>query len=57
MTTLSDDHHVTWDEFHTAFREHHLSAGLLHSKLKEFLNLEQGNHSVLDYMRQFITLA
>jgi hypothetical protein len=31
--------------------------GLLHSKLKEFLNLEQGNHSVLDYMRQFITLA
>jgi hypothetical protein len=31
--------------------------GLLHSKLKEFLDLEQGNHSVFDYMRQFNTLA
>jgi hypothetical protein len=27
--------------------------GLLHTKLKEFLNLEQGNHSVFDYTRQF----
>jgi hypothetical protein len=31
--------------------------GLLHSKLKEFLDLEQGNHSVFDYTRQFNTLA
>jgi hypothetical protein len=31
--------------------------GLLCSKLKEFLNLEQGNHSVFDYTRQFNTLA
>jgi hypothetical protein len=31
--------------------------GLLHIKLKEFLNLEQGNHSVFDYMRQFNPLA
>jgi hypothetical protein len=31
--------------------------GLLRSKLKEFLDLEQGNHSVFDYMRQFNTLA
>jgi hypothetical protein len=30
---------------------------LLHTKLKEFLDLEQGNHSVFDYMRQFNTLA
>jgi hypothetical protein len=30
---------------------------LLHSKLKEFLDLEQGNHSVFDYTRQFHTLA
>jgi hypothetical protein len=27
--------------------------GLLHNKLKEFLDPEQGNHSVFDYMRQF----
>jgi hypothetical protein len=31
--------------------------GLLCSKLKEFLDLEQGNRSVFGYMRQFNTLA
>jgi hypothetical protein len=57
ITTLPDDHHVPWGKFRTAFRAHHLSAGLLRSKLKEFLDLEQGNHSVFDYTRQFNTLA
>jgi hypothetical protein len=56
IATLPDDHHVPWGEFHTAFRTHHLSVGLLHSKLKEFLDHEQGNHSVFDYTRQFNTL-
>jgi hypothetical protein len=46
ITTLPDDHHVPWGEFRTAFCAHHLSAGLLRSKLKEFLDLEQGNHNV-----------
>jgi hypothetical protein len=55
--TLPVDHHVPWDEFCTTFRAHHLSTGLLHSKLKDFLDLEQGNHSVFDYTRQFNTLA
>jgi hypothetical protein len=31
--------------------------GLLHSKLKEFLDLEQGKHTVFNYTRQFNTLA
>jgi hypothetical protein len=31
--------------------------GLLRTKLKEFLDLEQGNHSVFDYTRQFNTLT
>jgi hypothetical protein len=57
ITTLTDDHHVPWGEFCTALRAHHLPAGLLHSKQKEFLDLEQGNHSVFDYTRQFNTLA
>jgi hypothetical protein len=57
IATLPDDHHVPWGEFHTAFRAHHLSAGLLRSKLKEFLDHEQGNRSVFDYTRQFNTLA
>jgi hypothetical protein len=51
IATLPDDHHVPWSEFCTAFHAHHLSAGLLHSKLKEFLDLEQGNHNVFDYTR------
>jgi hypothetical protein len=57
IATLPNDHHVPWGEFHTAFRAHHLSVGLLHSKLKEFLDLEQGNHIVFDYTRQFNTLS
>jgi hypothetical protein len=51
ITTLLDDHHVRRGEFCTAFRAHHLPTGLLRSKLKEFLDLEHGNHSVFDYMR------
>jgi hypothetical protein len=31
--------------------------GLLRTKLKEYLDLDQGNHSVFDYMRYFNTLA
>jgi hypothetical protein len=44
-------------EFRTAFRAHHPSMGLLYSKLKEFLDLKQGNLIVFEYMRQFNTLA
>jgi hypothetical protein len=57
IATLPDDHHVPWEEFRTAFRAHHLSADLLHRKLKEFLDLEQGNCSVFDYTRKFNTQA
>jgi hypothetical protein len=57
IATLPGDHHVPWGEFCTAFCAHQLSAGLLRSKLKEFLDLEQVNRSVFDYMRQFNTLA
>jgi hypothetical protein len=51
------DHHVLWGEFCTTFCTHHLPTGLLRTKLKDFLDLEQGNHSVFDYMRKFNTLA
>jgi hypothetical protein len=40
IAVLPADHHVPWDEFRTAFRAHHLSTGLLRTKLKEFLDLE-----------------
>jgi hypothetical protein len=51
IAALPADHQVPWGEFCTAFRAHHLSAGLLHTKMKEFLDLEQGNHNVFDYTR------
>jgi hypothetical protein len=46
---LPADHHVSWDEFHVAFRGHHLSAGTMHRKLVEFLDLCHWNHSVYEY--------
>jgi hypothetical protein len=51
ISALPTDHQVPWGEFHTAFCAHHLSAGLLCTKLKEFLDLEQRNHSVFNYTR------
>jgi hypothetical protein len=36
-TSLPADHHVSWGEFRTAFRGHHLSAGIMRHKLAEFL--------------------
>jgi hypothetical protein len=54
---LPTDHHIPWDEFSTAFHAHHLSVGPLYTNLKEFLDLEQGNHIMFDYTRQFNTLA
>jgi hypothetical protein len=43
-------HRVPWDEFRTAFHAHHLPVGLLHIKLKEFWDFEQGNHTMYDYI-------
>jgi hypothetical protein len=40
IAALPADHQVPWGELCTAFRAHHLSAGLLYTKLKEFLDLE-----------------
>ena len=46
---LPADHIVTWEEFWTAFRVHHIPEGLLERKLNEFLVLTQGNRTVLQY--------
>jgi hypothetical protein len=44
---------VSWDEFCTAFREHHILAGIMCRKLREFLNLQQGTNSVYEYIKKF----
>jgi len=51
------DHHVTWWEFTTAFRQHYIPTGLLNRKLSEFLDLKQGNMTVLEYVNKFNHLA
>ena len=51
------DHHVTWREFTTAFRQYYIPAGLLIRKLSEFLELKQGNMIVMEYVNKFNHLA
>jgi hypothetical protein len=46
---LPSDHVVAWEEFKTAFREHHILVGILDRKLNEFLALTQGTRIVLQY--------
>ena len=48
---------ITWDEFRTAFRSHHIPAGVMKLKLKEFLSLEQGTMSVCEYRDKFTQLS
>jgi hypothetical protein len=46
-------HIVTWDEFRTAFRAHHIPEGLIERKLNEFLTLTQGTRTVMQYAQAF----
>jgi hypothetical protein len=46
-------HDISWEEFRTAFRAHHIPEGLMEWKLNEFLALTQGTHTVLQYAQAF----
>jgi hypothetical protein len=46
---LPAGHEVSWEEFKAAFRGHHIPAGILDRKLNEFLALNQGTRTVLQY--------
>jgi len=50
---LPANHVVTWEEFRTAFRAHHIPEGLMDRKLNEFLALTQGICTVLQYAQVF----
>jgi hypothetical protein len=54
---LPADHEVTWEEFKTAFRGHHILARILDHKLNEFLALTQGTRTVLQYAQAFNDLC
>ena len=51
------DHHVIWLEFTTTFCRYYIPAGLLNRKLSEFLELKQGNMTVIEYVNKFNHLA
>ena len=53
----TDVHPITWMEFRNAFRSHHVSAGLMKLKKKEFLSLKQGGMFVAEYRDRFIQLS
>ena len=48
---------ITWPEFRSAFRSHHVPAGLMKLKKKEFLALKQGSMSIAEYHDKFIKLS
>jgi len=54
---LPQGQEVTWNEFKTAFRGHHIPEGLIERKLNEFLALNQGTKSVLQYAQAFNNLC
>jgi hypothetical protein len=54
---LPAGHDVSWEEFKTTFRGHHIPAGILDRKLNEFLALNQGTRTVLQYAQAFNDLC
>jgi hypothetical protein len=54
---LPAGHEVSWEEFKTAFRGHHIPARILDRKLNEFLALNQGTRTVLQYTQAFNDLC
>jgi predicted PolB exonuclease-like 3'-5' exonuclease len=54
---LPAGHEVSWEEFKTAFRGHHIPAGILDRKLNEFLALNQGTRTMLQYAQAFNNLC
>jgi hypothetical protein len=56
-TTIQDGHQVPWAEFYTAFRGHHIHAGMMARKLHELLHLHQSSNSVYEYSKKFNHLS
>jgi hypothetical protein len=54
---IQDNHQVSWTEFCTAFRGHHLLVETMHRNLREFLDLQQGTNNVYEYIEKFKFLA
>lgn len=56
-TQLLDPNAITWDQFKEAFRAHHVPAGLIKLKKKEFLALKQDSMTVCEYRDKYTQLS
>ena len=57
LAMLPADHVVTWEEFKTAYKVHHITAGISDHMLNEFLALTQGIRMVVQYAQAFNDLC
>jgi hypothetical protein len=57
LATQPKGHQVPCVEFHDAFRKHHIPNGIMEMKLEEFLKLQQGGKSVMEYVGKFNYLS
>ena len=48
---------MTWELFQEGFRGAHIPSGVMQLKKEKFLNLRQGDQSVIEYMNEFNSLA
>ena len=55
--TPQDREAVTWAQFRERFRNHHVPAGIMKMKKKEFLALKQEGMSVTEYRDKFLQLS
>ena len=57
MSALPSGANVSWDQFKTAFRGHHIPLGLMRMKAIEFMKLMQGTKTLTKYMHAFNNLS
>jgi hypothetical protein len=57
LSTLPTGANVTWEQFKTTFRGHHIPPGLMRMKAAEFMKLTQGTKTLIEYMHAFNNLS
>ena len=53
MSILPAGGNITWEQFKTTFRGHHIPPGLMRMKAAEFMKLTQGIKTLIEYMHAF----
>ena len=56
-TRVVDDVPITWEDFKAAFLDCYFPLELKETKMREFLNLKQGNMSMREYALKFSKLS